>query len=57
MNVFTHRLGCSHQGLSHDLTPKQPLVCGYPVMPSSVGRRKQERLGELGQILQPSVSV
>ena len=46
MDIFTHRLGCSHQGLAHDLTAKQPLSWGYPVMRSSVGRGGQEeRLG------------
>lgn len=38
MDVLTHRLGSSHQGLAHNLTPKEPLGGGYPVMPSSVGR-------------------
>lgn len=46
VDVLTHRLGSSHQGLAHNLTPKEPLGGGYPVMPSSVGRGKRKRLEE-----------
>lgn len=55
MDVFTHRLGCSHQGLAHNLTPKEPLGGRYPVMPSSVGRGKWKRLEGSPELRKPQV--
>ena len=55
MDVFTHRLGCSHQGLAHNLTPKEPLGGRYPVIPSSVERGKWERLEGCSELHQPQV--
>lgn len=55
MDVFTHRLGCSHQGLAHNLTPKEPLGGRYPVMPSSVERGKWKRLEGRCELRKPPV--
>lgn len=33
--IVADRLGCSHQGLTHNLTPKQALSAGHPVVSSS----------------------
>lgn len=55
MGIMTiaDRFGCSHKGLTHNLTPKQALCAGHPVVSSSGEQKNTCRIQVINHVISP----